>query len=120
MRQVHNVIIVPFIMGSVYCLLVKSGIPQNTFMLIQGDSVECVIHSFFERYGYEILSIIRYGRRVFYSVAEPTGYYWILVKELIQQEALEGRFTFFDLHDQEYVDRGITKACQHAITTVPL
>jgi hypothetical protein len=119
MRQVHNVVIIPFMKSGVRCLLVKSGIPQNTLMLIQGSSVEEVMHSFFIRYGHEILSSIRHGRVVFFSIAEPTGVYWALAYDAIRSEGLKGRFTFYPLHELEYVGKEITRACQHEIIPVP-
>jgi hypothetical protein len=119
MSDKHVVIIIPFMKGGKRYLVVKSNIPQNTSMLIQGDRVEDVMNSFFARYGYEILLSIRHGRMVSFSIAEPTGAYWILAKELIRVEGLEGSFTFYPLHDRKYVEREITIACKRAITPVP-
>lgn len=119
MSQYHAVVIIPFIKGGRRYLVVKSNIPENTSLLIQGSAVEEVMNSFFARYGHEILSSIRMGRNVFVFLAEPNDIYWICVNRMILQEELKGCFNFYPLLDLEYVEREITIACQHAIIPVP-
>jgi hypothetical protein len=115
----YIVIIVPFIKGGRHFMVVKSGIPEDTFNLLEGGSDNEILCMFNCAYGNFIRSHIRQGKNIRVIFARPTGEYWHLVQEKIRQQSLKGKLGFYADFELEQFSDSVRELCEQAIIPTP-